>query len=256
MGETLRILIIICPLVFLAGIIDAVAGGGGLITLPAYLIAGLPPHMATATNKCGSTFGTCSAALKFLRSGKMHLKSAATAAVAALLGSFLGAKLNLVVSDRILSYILLAVVPIMALILFLKRDFGAEDRSGDLGPVGLLLASGGVGLAVGAYDGFFGPGAGTFLVLAFTRVCRFDLLNATGNAKLVNFASNFAALVTFAISGQVLWAVGLPAAVCSILGNSLGAAWALKKSARIVRPMLLLVMGLLLIRLAYDLFIK
>lgn len=256
MGETLRILIIICPLVFLAGIVDAVAGGGGLITLPAYLIAGLPPHMATATNKCGSTFGTFFAALRFLRSGKIQIKSAATAAVAALLGSFLGAKLNLVASDRVLSYILLAVVPIMAVFLCLKRDFGTENRSGTLGPVGLLLASAGVGLAVGAYDGFFGPGAGTFLVLAFTRICRFDLLTATGNTKLVNFASNFAALVTFAIGGQVLWAVGLPAAVCSILGNSLGAALALKKSAKIVRPMLLLVMGLLVIRLAYDIFIK
>ena len=256
MGDTLHILILICPLVFLAGIIDAVAGGGGLITLPAYMIAGLPPHMATATNKCGSTFGTIFATVRFLRGGKIHLKSALCAAAAALVGSFCGAKLNLLVSDKILSYIMLIVVPVMAVFLFLKRDFGEKDRSDTLSPAALLLGAAGIGLVVGTYDGFFGPGAGTFLTLAFTRICRFDLLTSSGNTKMVNAASNAAALVTFALSGQVIWAIGLPAALCSIAGNYVGASLALKKSAKIIRPMLFMVMGLLVIRLAYDIFFK
>lgn len=252
MGEQLRILLLICPLVFLGGIIDAVAGGGGLITLPAYMIAGLPPHMATATNKCGSTFGTIFAALRYMRGGKIRWKSAVCAAAAALVGSSLGAELNLIVSDRILSYIMLIVVPVMAVFLFLKRDFGETDRSTELSPGALLAASAGIGLVIGTYDGFFGPGAGTFLTLAFCKVCRFDLLTSSGNTKVVNAASNAAALVTFAFSGQVLWAVGIPAALCSIAGNSVGASLALKKSARIIRPMLFAVMGLLIIRLAYG----
>ena len=252
MGEQLRILLLICPLVFLAGIVDAVAGGGGLITLPAYMIAGLPPHIATATNKCGSTFGTVFAALRFMRGGKIQWKSALCAAAAALVGSPFGAKLNLIVSDRSLSYILLIVVPAMAVFLFLKREFGTVDRSSELRPGVLLGASAGIGLVIGAYDGFFGPGAGTFLTLAFCRICRFDLLTSSGNTKVVNAASNAAALVTFALSGQVLWAIGIPAALCSIAGNGVGASLALKKSARIIRPMLFAVMGLLMIRLAYG----
>ena len=256
MEADLRILILICPLVFLAGIIDAVAGGGGLITLPAYLIAGLPPHMATATNKCGSTFGTVFATARFLRGGKIRLKSALCAAAAALAGSLLGARLNLIVSDRILTYIMLIVVPVMAVFLFLKRDFGTEDHSDSLSPASLLLRAAGIGLVVGTYDGFFGPGAGTFLTLAFCRICRFDLLTSSGNTKMVNAASNAAALVTFAFSGQVLWAIGIPAAFCSIAGNYVGASLALKKSAKIIRPMLFVVMGLLILRLAYDIFIK
>ena len=256
MEANLRILILICPLVFLAGIIDAVAGGGGLITLPAYLIAGLPPHMATATNKCGSTFGTIFATVRFLRGGKIQLKSAVCAAAAALVGSFLGARLNLIVSDRILTYIMLIVVPVMAVFLFLKRDFGTEDHSDSLQPASLLLRAAGIGLVVGTYDGFFGPGAGTFLTLAFCRICRYDLLTSSGNTKMVNAASNAAALVTFAFSGQVLWAIGIPAAFCSIAGNYVGASLALKKSAKIIRPMLFVVMGLLILRLAYDIFIK
>lgn len=256
MGETARILLMVCPMVFLASIIDAVAGGGGLITLPTYLLAGLPPHMATATNKCSSTFGTVFAAARFLRGGKVHLKSAACAAAAALVGAAFGARLNLLVSDRILSYAMLIIVPVMAVFLLLKRDFGAEDHSGTLAPGALLLRATVIGLVIGTYDGFFGPGAGTFLTLAFAKLCRFDLLGASGNTKMVNAASNTAALVTFAISGQVVWVIGLPAAVCSILGSYVGTSLALKKSARIIRPMLFVVMGLLVVRLAYNLFFQ
>jgi len=255
-GETFRILILICPLVFLAGIIDAVAGGGGLITLPAYMIAGLPPHMATATNKCGSTFGTVFATIRFLKGGKIHLESSVCAAVAALAGSTLGARLNLLVSEKFLSYIMLIVVPVMAVFLLLKRDFGTEDHSDTLSRGVLMGAAAGIGLVIGTYDGFFGPGAGTFLTLAFARICRFDLLTSSGNTKMVNAASNAAALVTFALSGQVIWAIGLPAALCSIAGNYVGASLALKKSAKIIRPMLFVVMGLLVLRLAYNIFFK
>ena len=251
--KIVRILLIVCPLSFLGGLIDSVAGGGGLITLPGYLLAGLPPHMATATNKCGSTFGTILSASRFLKDGHVQIKSACTAAVCALAGAWLGAQLNLVVPDRVLTFLMLAVVPVLAVFLIRKREFGTEDRSGELPEVRLLFLSGLTGLAAGIYDGFFGPGTGTFLILIFTGLCRFDLLTASGNTKIVNAASNAASLVTYAISGNVLWKVGLPAAVFGIAGNCLGSGLALKNGAKIIRPMFFVVLTLLLLRLFYNL---
>ena len=250
MSELIHIWLIVCPLVFLGGLIDAVAGGGGLITLPAYLIAGLPAHMASATNKCGNFFGTLLSAARFLKNGRINVASALCAAVGSLVGAFVGTRLNM----EMLSYIMLAVVPVIAIFLAVKRDFGTQDRSGELGQQKLMILSAAIGLAVGVYDGFFGPGAGTFLILAFTSICKFDLLTASGNTKVANSASNIASLVTFALAGKVMWTVGIPAALCGIAGNYVGSGLALKNSAKIIRPMFFVVLTLLVVRLAYSLF--
>ena len=251
--ELAHILMIVCPLVFLGGVIDAVAGGGGLITLPAYLLAGLPAHLASGTNKCGNAFGTFLSTGRFLKQGDVHLPSAVSGAVGALVGAWIGTRLNLIVPEQILYYIMLAVVPVMAVFLVLKRDFGQEDRSHELGRLQLMAMALGIGLVIGGYDGFFGPGAGTFLILAFTGLCRFDLLTASGNTKVANSASNLASLVTFALAGKVMWSVGLPAALCGIAGNYIGSSLALKGGAKVIRPMFFVVLGLLLARLVYGL---
>ena len=251
--DLMRTLLIVCPLVFIGGMIDAVAGGGGLVTLPAYLIAGLPPHLAAGTNKCGNFFGTMLSTFRFLKRGNIHLSSAVVAAVCALVGAWLGARLNMVVSEKFLYYFMLVVVPIMAVFLMWKRDFGTENHSDELGSTRLIVLAGIIGLVVGGYDGFFGPGAGTFLMLAFTGLCRFDLLTASGNTKLANAASNLASLVTFAIGGKVFWAVGIPAAICGIAGNYLGSGLAIKKGAKVIRPMFVVVLTLLVLKLLYDL---
>lgn len=253
MGEYLHIWVIVCPLVFLAGLVDSVAGGGGLISLPAYLLAGLPPHAASATNKCGNAFGTILSTARFLRRGSLHLPSALSAAGMALVGAWLGARLNLVLPDRILYYLMLAVVPALAVFLIFKREFGSTDSSHRFSPKKLVVISAGIGLVLGTYDGFFGPGAGTFLMLAFSGICGFDLLTASGNTKMVNSASNISSLVTFALAGEVVWAVGLPAALCGIAGNYVGSGLALKGGAKIIRPMFFVVLALLVVRLAYDL---
>lgn len=251
--ELAHIWVIVCPLVFLGGLIDAVAGGGGLITLPAYLLAGLPAHLASGTNKCGNAFGTFLSTGRFLKRGDVHLPSAIAGAAGALVGAWIGTRLNLIVPEQILYYIMLAVVPVMAVFLVLKRDFGQEDRSQELGRLQLLAMALGIGLVIGGYDGFFGPGAGTFLILAFTGLCRFDLLTASGNTKVANSASNLASLVTFALAGKVLWSVGIPAALCGIAGNYIGSGLALKGGAKVIRPMFFVVLGLLLARLVYGL---
>lgn len=254
MSELAHIWMIVCPLVFLGGLIDAVAGGGGLITLPAYLIAGLPAHIASGTNKCGNVFGTLLSTGRFLKRGDVHIPSAITGAAGALVGAWIGARLNLIMPERMLYYFMLIMVPVMAVFLLLKRNFGQEDRSGELSRLQLMSMALGIGLVIGGYDGIFGPGAGTFLMLAFTGMCRFDLLTASGNTKVANSASNMASLITFAFAGKVMWVVGIPAAVCGIAGNYVGSSLALKGGAKVIRPMFFVVLALLLIRLIYGLF--
>ena len=151
--QLLHTLLIVCPLVFLGGLVDAVAGGGGLITLPAYLLAGLPPHAASATNKCGNVWGTLLATYRFLKRGEVHLSSAVCGGVGALIGAWAGVKLNMIMPERYLYYLMLIIVPVMAVFLLFKREFGTEDHSHELSPRRLLILSLGIGLVMGCYDG-------------------------------------------------------------------------------------------------------
>ena len=165
----------------------------------------------------------------------------------------LGARLCLLVPDTFLHYFLVAALPVLAVFLLFKRDFGLENKADALSGPLLMLLSGLIGLVLGLYDGFFGPGAGTFVILAFTALCRFDLVTASGNAKVVNFCSNLAAFVTFALAGEIVWTLGVPAAVCGLLGHYAGSGLALKKGAKAIRPMFFVVLGLLLCKTALEL---
>ena len=244
---------LICPLLFLAGLVDSVAGGGGLISLPAYLVAGLPPHYATATNKCSSTFGTMLATVRYLKHGHFHRASILLSVACALTGSWLGAQLNMILPEKILYWFLLAALPVIALVILFKKELGQTDRTDCYSKGGLLLRVGVIALAIGSYDGFFGPGTGTFLMLALTGLCGFDLLSASGNTKIINLSSNLAAFATFAFSGNILWALGIPAALCNIAGNYVGSGLALKNGVKVIRPMFLVVLVLLLVTVVYDL---
>lgn len=253
--ETMKMLIIVCPLVFLAGLIDSVAGGGGIISLPAYMVAGLPPHLATGTNKCSSTFGTLFSTLRFMRSKKIHYIAALTSAGAALVGSPIGATINLIIEERYLGYTMLVLLPIIAIFLVFKKNFGDQENFKEESrykTIGLSLIS---GFLIGMYDGFFGPGTGTFLILIYTGIIGFDLVTASGNAKVVNLASNIAALVTFALNGKILWTIGLPAALFGIAGNWIGAGLAIKGGKKVIRPMFMVVLFLLMLKISYDLFL-
>ncbi len=252
MELTLTTYLIVLPLVFLAGLVDSVAGGGGLVSLPAYLVAGLPPHLATATNKCSSTFGTLLTTVRYLKHGHVHARSALLSVAFSLLGSWLGARLNMVLPEKYLYYFLLAALPVIAVFLLVKRNFGAENHMDRLTPAALYLRCALIALTIGVYDGFFGPGTGTFLVIALTGLCGFDLLTASGNAKVMNLSSNLAAFTTFAVGGNILWALGIPAALVGIAGQYVGSGLALKNGARIIRPMFLVVLALLLGTVVYD----
>lgn len=253
MEITLQTFLIICPLVFLGSLVDAMVGGGGLISLPAYLIAGFPPHMATATNKCSAVFGAMCSAGRFFKHGKIHMPTAVMASAFALIGAFLGAQLNLLLPDRYLHYVLAAALPTVAVFLLFHREFGTENRMDELSVRRVMVYSGLIGAVMGVYDGFFGPGAGAFILLAFTGLVRMDLVTASGNAKLINLSSNVVAFLTFACSGYVVWTVGLVASVFGILGHFVGAGLALHKGAKIIRPMFFVVLALLLARVGWDL---
>ena len=243
---------IICPLVFLAGFVDSIAGGGGLISLPAYLVAGLPIHMAYGTNKFAMSLGTLMSTTKYLRSGHVRLRPALTAAAGALVGSWAGARLALLLDERYLHYCLMVILPLAAGFLLFNRGFGATQRQ-QLAPTKLYPLCLVCGLVIGCYDGFFGPGTGTFLILAFTLL-GFDLVTASGNAKMVNLASNIAAVAAFGLGGSVLLPVGLPAALCAILGNYLGARLAIKRGAAFIGPVAVAAVALLFTRILWDIF--
>lgn len=245
-------LLIICPLVFCAGFIDAVAGGGGTISLPAYIFAGVPIHIAYGTNKFANCIGTCVASTKFFKSGNIKLKPALLSAFGALIGSWFGAQLVLILDEKYLKYSLMIILPIVAVFLLFNRKFGSEETVREIPKKRLYILATIIGLIIGAYDGFFGPGTGTFLVLAFTSVLGFNLITASGNSKIVNLAANFAALIAYILNGKVLFTVGIPAAFCAIVGNYLGAHLAIKGGSKIIKPIILVVVAMLFCKIIID----
>ncbi|MBN1069309.1 sulfite exporter TauE/SafE family protein [Clostridium botulinum] len=248
----MEVLLIICPLVFLAGIIDAVAGGGGIISLPAYIFAGIPIHIAYGTNKFASCIGTSISSIKFFRSGNIKIKPALLSAAGALIGSWFGAQIVLLLNEKYLNYCLIIILPIVSLFLLFNRNFGIKNKK-EISNKKLYILSFIIGLLLGAYDGFFGPGTGTFLVICFTGILGFNLITASGNAKIVNLASNFSALIAYILGGKVMFSIGVPAAVCAIAGNYLGAHLAIKNGDKIIKPIIFVAISLLFIKVIFDL---
>ena len=246
-------LLIICPLTFLAGFIDSIAGGGGLISLPSYLLIGLPSHAALGTNKLSSSFGTLVATIRYAKNRQILYKSAIPAALAAFAGSWLGALLALSFEEKFLRIILVVILPAIVIFFLANKKFGNETRAAVLSDTRIIVLSVLTGLVIGTYDGFFGPGAGTFLILAFTGIIGFDLTTASGNAKVVNLASNISALATFIFSGSVIYAIGIPAAVSGILGNWIGSGLAVKGGAKVIKPVFVCAAGLLFVKVLSDL---
>jgi len=242
----------LAALVFMAGVMDALAGGGGLITLPAYLAVGLPPHLLLGTNKVASSIGTVVSALKLGRGAGLKLGPLVPMLVASLIGSFLGARAALHLDPAWIRPLLLSVLPIVAWLVLTRRGFGEEDTSHRYPPGELTKRGVAVSLPIGAYDGFFGPGTGTFFALAFHRFCGYDLLGATARAKLLNLASNLAAAAAFLAAGQVELLVAVTMGAASIAGHWVGSHLALKRGARAIRPAMALACAALFLKLLLD----
>jgi uncharacterized membrane protein YfcA len=237
---------------FLAGTVDAIAGGGGLITLPALLMAGLPPHVALGTNKGQSVWGSGAALVAFWRAKRIDKRQAAFAFPLGLLGAFLGAQIVLLVDRDALRPVVIAMLIGAAVLLVIKKPARDEDASAEKRTRYLVLAAI-LAFLIGGYDGFFGPGTGTFLIVGFVALCGKSLTNATADAKVVNFASNLASCIAFGIAGTIAWAVALPMAAGQLAGGIVGARLAIKGGAKLIRIMVLVVSGALVAKLAWDL---
>jgi uncharacterized membrane protein YfcA len=230
----------------LAGFIDAIAGGGGLISLPALLFAGLTPAQALATNKLQGTFGSFSSSVYFIRRGLVDLRS-----MAWMLGcTFVGAALGALLIQQIDPGFLTAVIPILliliALYFWLSPQVGEEDVQQRISPLTFALS---IGFGVGFYDGFFGPGAGSFYAIGFVSLMGYGLTKATAHTKVLNFTSNVAALLFFILGGQVVWTLGLVMAGGQLIGGRLGATLVVLKGAALIRPLVVILCILMSVKL-------
>ena len=239
-------------LVFLAGFVDAIAGGGGLITLPAYLAHGLSPLLLLGTNKLSSSMGTLVAAARFLKEARFKADFLFIVIFLATLGALLGARTITLVPPEMIRYILIVALPPAAILLVSQRAFGLVDTSAAFSANSLLARAGAISFFISFYDGLLGPGTGTFLALAFARLCRFDLLRSTALAKLLNLTSNLASLAAFLYFGRVNVALGLGMGLAGMAGNYAGSHLALKKGAWVIRPMLLVICASLLLKIVWD----
>jgi hypothetical protein len=242
----------LASLVFLAGFVDAIAGGGGLITLPAYLAHGLSPALLLGTNKLSSSMGTTVAAAKFLRETRFGADFLFVVAVLAACGAALGARAISLVPPEFIRYLLIALLPAVAIFLAARRNFGLHDTSARLPEGARLARAGAVSGGISFYDGLLGPGTGTFLALSLARACGYDLLRATALAKFLNLVSNLAALCTFLWLGRVDLRLGLAMGAAGMAGNYAGSHVALRKGAWIIRPMLFAVSAALLAKVVWD----
>lgn len=245
--------VIICPMLFLAGLIDAIGGGGGLISLPAYLLAGLPPHTAVATNKFSSSCGTFLATLRFIKAGLVNFKLAVPAMVFAIAGASVGANLSLMVNEKVFMMMMLIVLPVVAFVVLNKKifhDSGVEEVKLDKRTCLTAMAA---AFVVGIYDGFYGPGTGTFLIIAFTVFAKLGMKSANAHTKVINLTTNITSLVIFILNGQVLFQVGIAAALCNMAGGYIGAGMVMKNGSRIIKPSIILVLILLGIKVITEL---
>ena len=247
-------LFIICPLVFIGGLIDAIGGGGGLISLPAFMIAGFPVHYAIGTNKISSAMGTSLTFIKFFLDGYMHIKLSILGIIFALLGSSLGAKTALLISDHAFKILMLFIVPVTAVYVFKSQNLLTEERNSQAVTARTYIICVLIAFFLGFYDGFYGPGAGTFMLLLLAGAAKLSIQKANGVAKAINLATNIAALAVYLISGKVIFFAGVAAGFFCIAGNYIGARFFEKGGAKTVRPVILIVLSLFFIRVIYDLF--
>ena len=237
--------LIVCPLTFLGGFVDAVAGGGGLISLPAYMIAGVPVHNAIATNKLSSGMGTTISTYRLAKLGYIPWRKAALCIAMAMIGSSSGAKLALMVDAELFKRIMLVIIPLTALYVMRNKKM---DEKEPLSSRQTLIRSALVALLIGAYDGFYGPGTGTFLILLLTAFAHFRLGEANGVAKSINLTS----LAVYLMNGKVILLLGFFGGLSGIIGNYIGVTFFEKKGAKAVRPLMITVLVIFFIRILTE----
>jgi len=228
-------MIFLCIAGFLASFIDSIAGGGGLISVPAFMLAGLSPHIVLGTNKLAATTGSFTSSLKFAKSGLCNFDLLKKLIPFTLVGSIIGVRTVLLIDQKFLQPLVLVLVLCIGVYTLFSKSLGQEDNFKGLTKknisLGMFLA-----FTLGFYDGFFGPGTGSFLVFGMINIFGFNFLNASANARFLNFISNITALVTFAFSGSINYSIGLLVAIFMIIGARAGTKLAINKGAKIIKP--------------------
>ena len=250
-------LIFLCLFASLAGFVDAIVGGGGLIQTPASLI--LLPQLPVATVigslKIPSFSGTFFAAKQYVKQVKINWRRILLMCIIAFIASFSGSLLLTQMSNRFMKPIILIVLVFVAIYSFTKKNFGQQIHK-ELSQQKQLLFAVLISIVIGFYDGFIGPGAGSFLVLAFISLLGFDFLQASAHAKLINLATNLGSILLFFIKGHIIWQMAIPMAFCNAMGGIIGARLAIAKGNQFIRIFFLLVVLATLLRFSYDVFWK
>lgn len=251
----LLVLLLLCLFAYAAGVIDAAVGGGGLIQLPALLnlLPTAPLPTLYGTNKVAAVCGTAFAARSFIRKVRVPWQVVLPATASAFVFSFAGAATVSVIPSSVLRPLVLVLLVLMAVYTFWRKDFGKIHKPARIGRRERVLAIA-LGGAIGFYDGLFGPGTGSFLIFLFIRFFALDFVHASASAKVVNIATNLAALVFFLPTGHVLYLAAIPMAVCNILGAVSGTWLAIHKGAGFIRALFLFLLVILIAKLGYDVF--
>lgn len=246
--------VLLAAVSFLAGFIDSIAGGGGLLLVPALVSAGLPPSMSLGTNKFAATFGTSIAVFNYAKNKVIVWKAVLSGFIFALLGSMVGTKFVLLLDENTIAAIILFLLPIAAIVTFLRKKSASEISA--LNNIALFLYIPLLCFFIGMYDGFFGPGTGSFLLIAFYVFLHLQLLQASATAKVFNFLSNLGALFIFIQADKIFYQLGVLLAITNVAGNFLGSQLALKNGKKIIFPILLLSLTILFVFLVFEVVSK
>ena len=250
-------LLLLCIVSFSAGFVDAIVGGGGLIQLPCslLLLPQIPVATVIGTIKIPAFSGTSFAAYQYVRKQKPDWALLATMMAIALCAAFIGSYLLTVVSNTFMKPCLFVILTFVAIYTYFKKDFGqhnVKEHSRNTKYIYAVCIS----LGIGIYDGFFGPGTGSFLVLAFVGLMGYDFLQSSSKAKMVNLSTNFGSIVLFIIKGKIIWGIALPMAASNSIGGILGARFAIKKGNKFIRIFFLCIVTATLLKFGYDVFLK
>lgn len=243
----------LCGAGFLAAFVDAIAGGGGLISVPAYFAIGFPPHFTLGTNKFSSTCSSLTSTIRFSKSGKVDRNILKQLLPFTFLGAITGVMTVLLLDSNILKPIVLVLLLGVGVYSFFSKTIGLEDNFNGVDKkmlvTGIIFA-----FFMGFYDGFFGPGAGSFMIFGLIKIFGFDFVRASGNAKAMNLTSNFASLLTFAINGKIYYLMGIPMALSMIMGAYLGSKLAIKEGAKFIKPIFVTMSLLVAFKMLYEFF--
>ena len=252
-----NILVFLSVTAFFAGFIDAVVGGGGLIQTPIGLILmpNLPVATVIGTLKISSISGTTFASIQYLKKVAINWKFITIMMILATSSAFMGSMLLTVVKNDFMKPVLLVVLSLLLVYTFKNKKFGQQKTHHKTKKQQLIFAII-LSIMIGFYDGFIGPGTGSFLVLGFIMLLGFDFLHASANAKMVNLATNFGSIVLFVSKGTIIWSVAIPMAICNALGGFIGAKVAIKEGNKFIRIFFIIIVVATLIRFGYDVFLK